>query len=385
VKVLFHCVYYSPEVGGLESHVRGLAEGLVKRGHEVRVVTSRSRPDLPVEEQLGGVNVRRTWMPSRSPAGWVAHSVASISAMRARARWADVVHGQSFASAVPAGIAARGAHRPWVVSFHTSHFLERAKRPLWKPVLGRLVRGPDRALAASLEIARVAESLAPGVHVEAMTNGVDTDRFSPRDVQPGRGGPPRVIVPRRLVPKNGVETFVRAFPAVRARIPGVRAVIAGDGPERARLESLSHELGVASDIEFFGATPHERMPELFASAQVAVVPSLMEATSVAALEAMACGLPVVASDVGGLPEIVDADVGALVPPGDPAALAEAIVTVLSDPGRSEKGRVARQRVVEKWSNDRLVERHLEIYRELIDGAARRGSGTSLEPTNEPRR
>lgn len=373
MKVLFHCVYYSPEVGGLESHVRGLAEGLVKRGHEVRVVTSKSRPDLPLEEQMGGVNVRRTWMPSRSPAGWVAHSMASIPAMRARARWADVVHGQSFASAVPAGIAARGAGRPWVVSFHTSHFLERAKRPLWRPVLGRLVRAPDRALAASQEIARVAESLAPGVRVEALTNGVDTDRFAPREAPAGQGSAPRVIVPRRLVPKNGVETFVRAFPELRARVPGVRALIAGDGPERARLESLSRELGVASEVEFLGATPHERMPELFASAQVAVIPSLMEATSVAALEAMACGLPVVASEVGGLPEIVNADVGALVPPGDPAALAGAIATLLGDPRHSEKGRLARQRVVEKWSNDRLVERHLEIYEQLVTRTARPGS------------
>jgi glycosyltransferase involved in cell wall biosynthesis len=95
----------------------------------------------------------------------------------------------------------------------------------------------------------------------------------------------------------------------------------------------------------------------------------MEATSVAALEAMACGLPVVASDVGGLPEIVDPTVGALVPPGDPVALAEAVAGVLADPRRSEKGRLARDRVVARWSNDRLVERHLEIYRELVEKPA----------------
>jgi glycosyltransferase involved in cell wall biosynthesis len=266
-----------------------------------------------------------------------------------------------------------------VVSFHTSHFLERAKKPIWRPVLARLVRGPDRALAASREIARVAEALAPGVRVEALTNGVDTDSFAPREGPLGQAGPPRVIVPRRLVPKNGVETFVRAFPGVRGRIPGVRALVAGDGPERTRLESLSRELGVANDVEFIGASPHERMPELFAQAQVAVLPSLMEATSVAALEAMACGIPVVASDVGGLPEIVDASVGALVPPGDPSALADAIVAVLTDPGRSAKGRLARERVVAKWSNDRLVERHLEIYRELVEAAAQG------EPTTSPRR
>jgi glycosyltransferase involved in cell wall biosynthesis len=90
----------------------------------------------------------------------------------------------------------------------------------------------------------------------------------------------------------------------------------------------------------------------------------MEATSVAALEAMACELPVAASRVGGLPEIVDADVGALFEPADPGSLAGAVVTLLQDPALHERGRRARARVVERWSNDRLVERHLEIYREL---------------------
>jgi glycosyltransferase involved in cell wall biosynthesis len=109
------------------------------------------------------------------------------------------------------------------------------------------------------------------------------------------------------------------------------------------------------------------MPSLFRSAEIAVFPSLMEATSVAALEAMSSGLPVVASAVGGLPEIVDREVGALVPPGDPAALAQAITRLLADDARSEKGLRARARVVAMWSNDRLVERHLEIYDDLVSG------------------
>jgi glycosyltransferase involved in cell wall biosynthesis len=93
----------------------------------------------------------------------------------------------------------------------------------------------------------------------------------------------------------------------------------------------------------------------------------MEATSVAALESMACGLPVAASEVGGLPEIVDASVGALFPPADPAALARAVVELLQGPGLEEKGREARKRVVEEWSNLRLARRHVEIYESLLQG------------------
>ena len=109
------------------------------------------------------------------------------------------------------------------------------------------------------------------------------------------------------------------------------------------------------------------MPELLSSGDIAVFPSLMEATSVAALEAMACQLPVVATAVGGLAEIVSADVGALVPPEDPAALARAVVELLRDGRLRDKGRLARERVATRWSNDRLVERHLEVYRDLLAG------------------
>ena len=98
---------------------------------------------------------------------------------------------------------------------------------------------------------------------------------------------------------------------------------------------------------------------------LAVFPSLMEATSVAALECMSCELPVAASRVGGLPEIVDAQVGALVEPAAPDSLARTVVGLLERADLGALGRRARERVVERWSNDRLVERHLEIYREVI--------------------
>src|SRR5690606_6564932 len=108
----------------------------------------------------------------------------------------------------------------------------------------------------------------------------------------------------------------------------VEAVLVGDGPERPKLESLAHSLGVADAVTFLGARPNVELPGLLASAEVAVFPSLMEATSVAALEAMSCGLPVAASRVGGLPEIVDETVGTLFEPADPESLAARLVALL---------------------------------------------------------
>jgi glycosyltransferase involved in cell wall biosynthesis len=145
----------------------------------------------------------------------------------------------------------------------------------------------------------------------------------------------------------------------------VEAVIVGDGPERGRLEALARELGVADRLIFLGARPHAEMPGLLSSGELAVFPSLMEATSVAALESMSCELPVAASRVGGLPEIVDAQVGALFEPAAPDSLSRTVVQLLEHADLRALGRRARERVVERWSNDRLVERHLEIYHEVI--------------------
>ena len=367
MRILVHCVYFPPEVGGLESHVQHLCRAFVEAGHRVDVVTSRSRPELPARETVDGIRVWRTPLPSRTPAGWAAHALGSVPRTRKLAREADVVHAQAFASVPPCVAAAAGRKAPVVATFHTSHFLRRAESPLWRPVLSRLVRWPEYRLAASREIARVGEELAPGVRVEALTNGVDTSLFRPvtPTLEPAPG--PRIVVPRRLFAKNGVEYFVRALPAIVREMEGVEAVLIGDGPERDRIEALIRELGLEERVRLLGARPHEEMPGLLASGDVAVFPSLMEATSVAALECMACGVPVAASRVGGLPEIVDDEVGALFRPADPGDLARTVVELLRSDDFEGLGRRARERVVERWSNRRLAERHLAIYEALLEG------------------
>jgi glycosyltransferase involved in cell wall biosynthesis len=199
-----------------------------------------------------------------------------------------------------------------------------------------------------------------------LVNGVDTEIFRPVEGSMQRSGARRrLVVPRRLFPKNGVEYFVRALPMIVAGAD-VEAVVIGDGPERGKLEGLARELGVADRIEFLGARPHADMPGLLCSGDVAVFPSLVEATSVAALECMACGLPVAASAVGGLPQIVNDSVGGLFPPADPAALAAKVLELLADSQLSARGSTGRTTVVGQWSNERLVDRHLEVYQALLE-------------------
>jgi glycosyltransferase involved in cell wall biosynthesis len=211
-------------------------------------------------------------------------------------------------------------------------------------------------------------ALAPGTKVEALANGVETNFFRRVDPLLPRKNGTRIVVPRRLFPKNGVEYLIRALPLILQEVE-VEAVFIGDGPERGRLEALAKQLGVSHRVDFLGKRPHAEMPGLLSSGDLAVIPSLMEATSVAALEAMACELPVVASDVGGLPEIVNGQVGGLFEAGNPEALARAVLGLLDEGDLAGKGASARERVIARWSNDRLAERHLEIYSDLLGGRA----------------
>jgi len=366
VNILMHCLYFPPEVGGMESHVFHLCRALAARGHGVAVVTSSSRTGLPAHEVMDHVDVWRTWMPTRNTAGWAAFALGSMPRFGELALRADVLHAQDIASVLPGLVARRVRRAPLVTTYHTSHFLRRAGSPFWRQVFRRFIRGADYNLAASAEIAAVAEGLAPGSRVEALTNGVDTSLFRPGEpaLPPPPAGRRRVIVPRRLYAKNGVEHFVRALPLLAGTVD-VEAVLVGDGPERARLEGLVRDLGVGDRVRFLGARPNADMPGLLSSAELAVFPSLMEATSVAALESMACELPVAASDVGGLPEIVGPEVGVLFRPGDPGDLARAVAEILARPDLRALGAEGRRRVVERWSNARLAERHLEIYDELL--------------------
>lgn len=366
MKIVMHCIYYPPEVGGLESHVHFLCRALAERGHRVDVVTSRSKPEAAPYEVREGVHVWRTWFPGKTTAGWVAHAAGSVRRTLKASLGADILHAQALQSVMPMQLARAFRGVPLVATWHTSHFLRLAKKPGWRTLLGRMVHSVDKNLAASREIAEVAQSLAPGVTVEPVTNGVETSLF--RRVEPALEAIPpgrrRIVVPRRLFEKNGVEYFVRALPLI-ARSVDVEAVVIGDGPERERLERLAGELGVTDRVRFLGARAHEEMPGLLSSAELAVFPSLMEATSVAALECMACEVPVAASRVGGLPEIVDETVGGLFSPASPEDLARCVSVLLTRDDLPRVGAFARARVVERWSNARLAERHLEIYEELI--------------------
>ncbi len=176
---------------------------------------------------------------------------------------------------------------------------------------------------------------------------------------------PRLLCVGRLVPIKGHETLLRAFAEACVTVPGLELELAGDGPLRNELEALSRQLGLGSAVRFLGrVSPVDPAYERNA---VVVVPSLGEGFGMSALEAAERARPVIASNVGGLPEIVDDGVtGRLVAPGDPAALAAAIVELAMDGERVRRlGGAARARALSEFSLDRCADRTDALYRTAL--------------------
>ncbi len=169
----------------------------------------------------------------------------------------------------------------------------------------------------------------------------------------------------RLVDQKGVEFLVRAAPLVLAVLPTTRFVIVGDGPERERLERLAEELHVAAAVEFAGYDPEPA--KRMRSMTVLAVPSVYEPLGMVALEAMAIGVPVVGSAVGGIPEAVEAErTGLLVPPGDPAELAKALLRILESPAlAAEMGAAGRERARRVFSPEVIAAQYATLYRRLL--------------------
>jgi glycosyltransferase involved in cell wall biosynthesis len=363
MKIAIHAIYYHPEVGGMESHIKDLAEEFTDRGHEVHIVCGRSLPGLPRHETIDGVQVTRTRWFGRHPLGWLLYVLGSMRTFVRVAEGADVVHGQGFPCALATRKAKQRHGAANVVTVHSSHFLKLAPKKVLGPFFRYMFSAVDHMLAPSAELADAIRSVSPGRQVECYVNSVNTKVF--RKVKPSLNRPGRSIIvcPRRLVEKNGVRYAVQALPLILKHTPA-QLYMVGPGPLLSELQSLARELKVAESVTFLGSVPHEDMPGILSSADIVLIPSLMEATSIAALESMACERAIAASNVGGIPEIVDQDVGLLFEAGNVEEIADKVRQLLAM-DREGMGRTARRRVVDRWSAKHLADRHMEIYHQLL--------------------
>jgi sugar transferase (PEP-CTERM/EpsH1 system associated) len=282
---------------------------------------------------------------------------------------ADVVHTHNTNPLLYAVPAAHLAGVP--VTVHTRHGhgrqASRRRALAWRMVAS--MTGQVVCVSRDCEDLSRKEGVPPG-RLCTIRNGIDTQRFD--FVGPADGGP--AVMVGRLSPEKDVESLVRATALVARDQPNFRLEVAGGGPLLADLRQRAGDLGLGRQVRFLGEV--REVPSLLARAALFVMPSLREGISLAILEAMARGLPVIATRVGGNPEVIaDGETGLLVPPRDPQALARALAALGRDPERARRlGAAGRLRVERHFDVRRMVAKYEQLYLGQRGGARSRSGG-----------
>lgn len=376
-----------PTVGGSGVVASELAVHLARRGHQIHVFSSKVPFRLARSEP--GVLVHVVAPPRRPPLENDAYSHALAGAMAevAVTSGLDVLHVHYALPHAPSALAARqivqagGRRAPRLVTtLHGTDVTNVGEDPALRMVTRHAVLASDAVTTPSAwlkEAALGSLDLPGGTRIDVVPNFVDLEAFHPASDRPdlealfpderwADAGRPAVLLHasnfRRL---KRVGDAVTALAEVVQTRPAV-LVLVGDGPERASVEALVASLGLARRVAFLGERPD--LGPLFSQADLFLLPSEQESFGLAALEALASGVPVVASRVGGLPEVIrDGTTGLLVPPHAPQAIAAAVLGLLEDePRRAAMGRAAREDAAERFRPEPVVDRFEAIYREVAE-------------------
>jgi len=361
-------------IGGMQNHTAQLTRALDRRGVAQTVITTRP-PGAAPEEPLG-TRARLLRHGLGTPFARQLYGPGAAICARREAPRADLVHAHVGEDLVILPIAARAARRagvPLVVTVHTSlRHTYRAQGPrsrLLKLLGGRLETWACDQAAGVIVLTprlarRVTDGGVPAGRVHVIPSGVVAEDFD-RDVpDPFAARPrPRVLFLGRLARQKGVATLVEA--AARMREPA-EILVVGDGPERGRLEAAAARAGVAGRVHFAGFRPHHEVAAILRHADVFAVPSVYEELGTVLLEAMAAGLPIVASRTGGIPHAVG-DAAELVAPGDAGALAAALDSLLAD--RAAAAALSSRALARAGAYDweALAEQILDVYRLALQG------------------
>ncbi len=392
-----------PEVGGQGVYVRYLSRALLEAGHDVEVFSGPPYPELDPGVRLNRVpslDLYRPADPFRRPrrdefggaidvleyalmctGGFPEPLTFSLRAPRVlatRGRF-DIVHDNQ---CLGYGLLAMARRTPVIATVHHPIVVdrdialagagsrrERVRLRRWYGFVrmqARVARRLPRLVAVSARGRRdVAAAFGvPEGRVRVVPNGVDTELFRP--LRGHRRSPHRVIaVASSDMPTKGLDVLIEAIAKLGTERP-VELVLVGAGGTGERVRAAVRRFGVGRSVTATGRVDVLDMVELYASAAVAVVPSLYEGFSLPALEAMSCGVPLVATRAGAIPQLAGDGAAVLVPPGDAGALAAALGMLLDDPvRRAALGRAGRDRVVRRFSWAVAAHAALDVYREVV--------------------
>jgi glycosyltransferase involved in cell wall biosynthesis len=406
-----------PHVGGQGIYVRHLSKALVDLGHHVEVFSGQPYPELDERvplHRLHSLDIYNDHFPMRMPGLWelksladllevtafstgsfpepLAFSVRAFAALRRRRDDFDVVHDNQSLGWGLLGLTALGF--PLIATIHHPITVDRQlevahARSLYRKLTLTRWYGFTRM---QTEVARrlprvitVSSNSLEDIHrdhkvplerMHVVPVGVDAERFAPVPTVERRPGH-LITTASADVAMKGLTFLLEAVAKLRTERSDVHLTVIGRKKDGGRSAETIDRLGLTDHITFVSGVPDERIVELYSEAELAVVPSLYEGFSLPAIEAMACGVAVVATTGGALPEVVgaDGDTALLVPPGDAEALAARIRTALDDPAlRRRIGDAGRRRVIDQWSWHSTAARTVEQYRALLAGHNRPSDG-----------
>lgn len=347
---------FRPIVGGGERQAERLARALVARGHEVTVLTRKSKPWLADIEDLGGIQVIRC-----RGSGKISYGREMLRTLSHVIEGVDVLHAHQTGMPLAVALMGRGRRDVPVVATPMAAMPElrwTCDRGVVNACRRRIARGVDVWIAKSREIRATLE--AAGGWVIEINNGIDVSEFRPRPS--GEDAERAVVFLGRLAAPKRVDLLLEAWR--RCNTTGWTLRIFGDGPKRQKWQKLCVKLGCVG-VEFPGQC--DRVANELRFAEVLVLPSDHEGMPNALIEGMASGLTCVASRVGAVPELLGGGAGVIVDRNTVEELARALEAVLADAtARAEFGTVARKRVIQDYSIENTAARVESVYLRAID-------------------
>ena len=380
MKIALCSDWVHPSVGGVQSHILGLASQLKKMGHEVVVVTKEmERNEGQGEAYPEGVREVRAKRLTAPEHVLMPPDPRSLRGLLRREGF-DVVHAHHAFTPTPL-LSLEAAESLGVPSVLTNHSITFASSSdlIWGPVsqvlpFKRYINMADRVIAVSGSAAEFIERFMDGGRATVIPNGVDVGRFydpSPMPVSvfdPGGLEHPMILGVGRLAFRKGFHLLVESMPRVLRRHPGARLYVAGRGMMMGFLSLLAESLDLGGRVKLMGYVQDEALAWMYKLCEVFVLPSVSaESFGITLIEAMAAGRPVVASRIGGVPEIIDDGVnGLLFEPWDSKGLAETLNNLLCDPDLAEDlGRRAHLSAEESYDWSKVARRIEEVYMEVV--------------------
>jgi glycosyltransferase involved in cell wall biosynthesis len=355
-------------IGGSERFLVDLLNGLPKDRFNITLTCiDEGQPAENLKDLVRETGVRFIVCPYKKSRKLDATSILRLRKLIVKLQ-IDVIHANSGYAAIAGSLARIGLNTRLVYVMHTEMLFSMRTR-LFFCLLRPLITAQIAVSSVVAKNMRKKKFLIPFKKADRVIyNGIDLDNFQPLDSKLAKRklGLEGMIIGSvgRLVTMKGYSYLIRAFAKLKDEFPALNLVLVGEGPEKSELKMLAKMLNVSERIFFLGTRTD--IPEVLSAFDVFILPSLTEALSISVLEAMAVCKPVVASDVGGLGEIVsDWENGFLVPPGDVDALAQAIATIIKNVDISKRmGMNGRLIVQQGFSVDRMISDYINLYSDV---------------------